>query len=85
MAISPSLEAGSDARAPLKDPTGVRAAAAITIVEASSLIGGPSLGMEIFFVKIYRMASRRTSFLASIGRPKHFAVTVHFQQLRPLG
>jgi hypothetical protein len=48
------LEAGNEAREPLKEPTGVRAALAITIVEESWLIGGPSLGfvLEIFVASL---------------------------------
>jgi hypothetical protein len=47
IAISPSFEAGKEASAPLNEPTGVRAALAITIVEESSLIGDPSLGIVL--------------------------------------
>jgi hypothetical protein len=50
IAISPSFEAGKDESAPLNEPTGVRAALAITIVEESWLIIGPSLGIVLSYL-----------------------------------
>jgi hypothetical protein len=55
IAISPNLEAGSDASEPLNEPTGVRAALAITIVEESSLIIAPPWAS---FFEILSFASR---------------------------